>query len=112
MYKTPARSDQLETADLLVLVANLIAARHSDNRPLETAARQELKQLYGITLHIARGAELKPCRPRAKTKPARLSRRQATHRAFRCPRWLRSAISLVPQLARFLCRLFILGENG
>jgi hypothetical protein len=57
MHKTPARGEQLETADPPVLVAILIAARRTGDRLLETVARRELEQRHRITIQFGRDAE-------------------------------------------------------
>jgi hypothetical protein len=61
MLETPARSEQLETADPPVLLAILIAARRTGDRLLETVARRELEQRHRIKIRFAREPEGKPC---------------------------------------------------
>jgi hypothetical protein len=61
MHKTPAPSEQLETADPPVLVAILIAARRTGDRLLETVARRELEQRHRIKIRFTRDPEVQPC---------------------------------------------------
>jgi hypothetical protein len=54
---TPARGEQLDTADPPVLVAILIAARRTGDRLLEIVARRELEQRHHIKIQFARDPE-------------------------------------------------------
>ena len=59
MDRPPIRSEQLDTADPPVLVAILIAARPTGDRPLEKVARRELEHRHGIKIRFAHHPEVK-----------------------------------------------------